>query len=130
MNGDIACTASFEGAPDLQEFLVWAPTSTRAGTAFTAVDLTLNLGTASAKASNTRLYLSTDAAHDASDRPLAVRSVPPLPTPGASLGVLSVVIPVGTAPGSYYLVAVADADRTLSETIENNNVATRALVVR
>jgi subtilase family serine protease len=130
MNADIACTASFERAPDLLEFLVWAPTSTRAGTAFTAIELTLNVGISSAGASNTRLLLSRDTVLDASDRPLAVRSIPPLPSPGASLGVLSALVPPGTAPGSYYLIAVADADRTVAETNENNNAATWPLVVR
>ncbi len=47
----------------------------------------------------------------------------------ASAGSTSVVIPAGTAPGSYFLIANADADGSVPESNENNNVRTKALTI-
>ena len=52
---------------------------------------------------------------------LASRAVPLLATGASSVGPqTAVTIPPGTAPGSYYILAVADADNTVAESNENN----------
>jgi hypothetical protein len=35
--------------------------------------------------------------------------------------------PVGTAPGAYYLIAKADGDGQVPESVESNNIAARAM---
>jgi Tol biopolymer transport system component len=116
--------------PDLLEILVWAPNSGRAGSPVLVTDLTANTGSGMAGASNTRFYLSTNPTFDAGDRPLALRSIGSLPSGGVSPGFTVVVIPNGTAPGNYYLIAVADADGVVVESNEANNVSARAFRVQ
>ena len=41
----------------------------------------------------------------------------------------AVTIPPGTAAGNYYILAVADADNTVAESNENNNVTARPLTI-
>jgi subtilase family serine protease len=40
-----------------------------------------------------------------------------------------VTIPPGTVAGNYYILAVADADNTVAESNENNNVTARPLTI-
>jgi hypothetical protein len=110
---------------------IYPPASVHAGSAVTVAEVTVNIGTAAAGASVTRYYLSTDPVLSPTDRPLASRSVGPLGAGTLSLtGAINVVIPIGTAPGSYYLLAVADADRVVVESNESNNVSARPLTVQ
>ena len=46
-----------------------------------------------------------------------------------SSGTTTVTIPPNTAAGQYYLIAAADADGTVAETLETNNTFTRAIPV-
>src|SRR5207247_9504300 len=41
----------------------------------------------------------------------------------------TVTIPPGTAPGTYYLIAVADAERDVVESNEENNTTTQLISV-
>ena len=41
----------------------------------------------------------------------------------------SLDIPVGTAPGNYYILARADATGAVTETNENNNVLSKAIKI-
>ena len=47
----------------------------------------------------------------------------------ASAGSTNVVIPAGTAPGSYFLIANADGDGSVPESNEGNNIRTKALTI-
>ena len=50
--------------------------------------------------------------------------------PGAlSSAATTLTIPAGTASGYYYILAVADADGTQTETVETNNLTSRVLQV-
>jgi len=60
---------------------------------------------------------------DASDVPLGSRAVPALAAGASNSGSTAVTIPTGTASGTYYILAVADADNVVVETGENNNVS-------
>jgi subtilase family serine protease len=66
----------------------------------------------------------------AADVWLASRSVPLLATGASSVcPQTAVTIPPGTASGDYYVLAVADADNTVTESNENNNVTAKPLTI-
>jgi subtilase family serine protease len=114
--------------PDLTVSGLTAPTSAVAGTTISITDIVRNAGGGSAAASTVRFYLSTNFTFDAADVALGSRAVPALPPSGTSNGVLSLTVPAGTPAALYYIIAVADADDAVAETIETNN--TRSLVIR
>jgi subtilase family serine protease len=111
--------------PDLRVSSGAAPSKVTAGTAFSVTDTTANVGGASAAASATRYYLSTNTVFGADDLVLGARDVPPLAAGATSARTVSLTVPPGTAPRTYYLIMVADAPGEIAELYENNN----ALVV-
>jgi subtilase family serine protease len=108
--------------PDLIVTALTAPTSAAAGATITVSDTTRNQGGGGADASTTRFYLSTNTLLDASDVPLGDRAVPALAAGATHSASTSITIPAGTLAGSYYLIAKADADNTVAETQEANNL--------
>ena len=106
---------------DLIVSTLTAPSTAGTGVPFTVTDTTTNQGTGEAGASTTRLYLSTNFVIDAGDLVIGGRTVPTLASGIADTGTTSAVIPAGTAAGSYWLLALADADNVVVETIETNN---------
>ncbi len=118
------------GPPDLLESLLQAPASALAGAGIAVRDIARNDGAGSAGPTTTRLYLSTDATLGPGDTPLASRSVPGLGPGERSDVTTTVVIPAGTAPRSYFLIAVADADAAVVEQDEGNNARSRPFTVR
>ena len=102
---------------------VTAPATAGAGSAISVSDTTRNQGGASAPASVTNLYLSTDGAVSASDVLLGSRAVPALSGATNSSGSTTVTIPAGTASGGYYILAQADGELAVPETVETNNTA-------
>ncbi len=67
---------------------------------------------------------------DAGDVLLAAsRAVGPLAAGASSAGATQVTIPVGTAPGAFYLIAKADGVNALEETAETNNTVARLVWV-
>jgi subtilase family serine protease len=94
-------------------------------------DTTQNLtgGPAFPGTSNTKIWLSTDGVLDGGDTLLGTRPVPSLDPGISSVGSTNVVIPAGKAPGSYFLIANADADGSVPESNEANNVRTKAITV-
>jgi subtilase family serine protease len=86
-------------------------------------DTTKNQGFGDAPASTTSYYLSTNVSLDGSDLPLGSRSVGALAgNGGTQAGSATVTVPADTAPGSYFVLAVADGPSTVPETSETNNV--------
>ena len=106
-----------------------APSGAGAGVPFTVTDTTVNRGGGTAAASSTGYYLSADSALDAGDALVGARSVPVLGPGASSVGSASVTLPAGTAPGTYYLIARADAGDAVAESQETNNVSARVLQV-
>ena len=102
-----------------------------AGPQVNVTETTRNQGAGTAIATTTRYYLSTNPTFDApADVVLASRAVPLLATGASSVGPqTAVTIPPGTASGSYYILAVADADNTVAESNENNNVVAKPLTI-
>ncbi|MBI5562549.1 MAG: hypothetical protein HY894_06845, partial [Deltaproteobacteria bacterium] len=78
-------------------------------------------------ASYVKFYLSTDTVIDpATDVYIGQRSIASL-AGGASSGWTSNIwIPGTTAPGTYYIGAIADATNTNAETDETNNITVSA----
>ncbi len=99
------------------------PSDGGAGQALTLTDTTRNQGAGAAAASTTSYYLSVDAALDGSDVLLGSRAVPALAASTSSTGSVTVTIPAGTATGTYYVFAQADAGNVVSEVSEANNTA-------
>jgi subtilase family serine protease len=112
---------------DLTVSALAAPATSGAGLSIQISDTTRNEGTTAADTSVTRIFFSTNSQLDAADVEVGARTVPGL-APGAnSSAAMTVTIPSGTATGTYYLLAVADADGAVSETNETNNRYARSL---
>lgn len=108
--------------PDLLLTVVSAPSTAAAGAVVTVADTTKNQGAGPAPPSETAFYLSTNASWNAGDVRLGSRQVPALADGATSVGTTSLVIPPSTAIGTYYIVALADANGDVAEVAENNNV--------
>ena len=119
-------------SPDLSVTAVSAPANAIRGRAMIVADRTTNIGAARAtEPTRTRYYLSLDSTLDGSDMPLGGgRAVPDLAAGASAVGARSVRIPLGIAPGAYFLIAQADDTSVLAESRENNNSTARALTVQ
>ena len=89
----------------------------------------INSGTSTASSSTMGFYLSTDQTLDASDVLLATTTGAALGSGQASLRGATLVVPTGTAAGSYYVLFVADPANAVAETNEANNVVNQPLTV-
>jgi trimeric autotransporter adhesin len=110
--------------PDLS-FTSWSlsPTSLAAGANLTVSETIANQGGDVAAPSTTRFYLSTNSTLDGSDLVLSpARAIPQLAVGASSSGSTIVTIPSGIAPGTYYVIAQADSDGVVPESVETNNV--------
>jgi subtilisin family serine protease/subtilase family serine protease len=116
--------------PDLTVSFVSAASSVVAGASLVVVDTVKNQGMGLAGASITRYYLSSDFTLDGGDLVLeGSRAVPALGTAAVSTGQTTMIVPGGTAAGTYYLFAKTDADAAVVEAVETNNTAIRILRV-
>jgi subtilisin family serine protease/subtilase family serine protease len=121
--------SSFRVGPDLIVSTLTAPSSATAGTTVSVGDTTRNQGSETAAAAVTAYYLSVNAVLDAADLLLTTRTVPSL-APGVSQsGSTSLVIPGSTAGGKYYIIAKADGDNSVAESLENNNILLRIISI-
>jgi subtilase family serine protease len=95
------------------------------GERLTLTDTVRNLGTAIARASTTRFYLSLDTQRDSGDILLdRGRVVPPLRPGSESAG--STDVTLGQAAGTYYLLACADDLQRIPESDETDNCTASA----
>jgi PKD repeat protein len=115
--------------PDLDVSSLTAPSQATAGAAISVTDTTRNSGGSSAAASTTRFYLSTNTTVDAADRLLGSRSVGVLTVDQTNSIATALTIPSGTAPASYFIIAVADGANAIAESVETNNTRTRPVQV-
>jgi subtilase family serine protease len=121
--------ATVRVGPDLTVTSLTAPSSAVKGTSIAINHTTKNQGGDSAQASVTNFYLSTNSTLDASDVFLGSQGVSSL-APSVSVAFqTTLVIPTSTTAGSYYLIAKADGDGTVAESLENNNTAARGITV-
>jgi subtilase family serine protease len=109
---------------------VTAPARAAVGGALAVTDTTKNHGAGAIGASVTRFHLSANALLDAGDVLLAAgRPVPALTAGASNTGTTTVVLPGQVAPGTWYLIAKADGDAAVSETLETNNTLARSVTV-
>jgi subtilase family serine protease len=83
--------------------------------------LVSNIGGHAAAGTVVRFYLSTDATLDASDKKIGDSTPQTVPANGQLLINMTGVIPAGTAPGQYFVIAEADPDGMIVESNETNN---------
>jgi subtilisin family serine protease len=121
---------SDEVPPDLIVSAFSAPSTAGTLSALTVADTTTNQGGLGAEATTLRFYLSVNAVLDPDDMPLGSRSVPPLAVGAESSGSTELALPAGTAAGSYFLIARADADSVVAEGDEGNNTKAVQVQVR
>jgi subtilase family serine protease len=114
---------------DLRISSLSVPTTAGPGQNMTITDTTKNQGGAAAEASTTMFYLSVDGGVDGSDVVLGSRNIPALAAGASSSGSTTVTIPENTASGSYYLIALADAEDVVIETSETNNKYARLIKI-
>jgi subtilase family serine protease len=95
-----------------------------------ATDTVSNTGGGAAGASTTRFYLSTNFYFDVGDLLLdASRAVPGIAGGASNSGSTPIPIPATVSAGTYYLLAIVDADNQVDERYETNNVAIRKITV-
>ncbi len=121
-NNNVRASGSVAIGPDLVISVLTAPASGAAGASLTVSDTTKNQGAGEASASTTKFYLSKNTALDGTDIPLGSRPVPVLTAGAVNSANTPLTIPVGTAAGTYYILAEADSGKVVAETNENNNV--------
>jgi hypothetical protein len=120
-----------DGGPDLFVSSLTGPTIVERGTTVTYSEATGNKGTATAGASVTQYYLSTNSIYDRLDALVSERSVPVLAAGAATRPYLTeVTIPLKAAAGTYYLIAMADGTRSVLELSESNNTRYMQVVVK
>ena len=121
--------ASISIGPDLMATSITHASTAVAGASVTVSDAVKNLGVDMVPASTTRFYLSPNSSVDPGDVPLGSRPVPVLPVGATNTGSATIVIPLQTAPGSYFIVAAADGDGVIAEASENNNTTARRITI-
>jgi subtilase family serine protease len=113
---------------DLVVSTIGAPAKGAAGSSIVVTDTVVNQGGGGATGSVTRFYLSADGTLDAGDVLLdGSHAEPDLAAGASSAGSTSVTVPAGTAPGTSYIIAKADADGTVAEAVETNNTRSRSI---
>jgi hypothetical protein len=98
------------------------PAAAGAGSSFAVGATTGNIGNGSSRASTTRFYLSLDKRKNAGDILLTGADPVGVLEPGASeFASTTLTIPIGTAAGTYNLLACADDLKAVKESNEKNN---------
>jgi subtilase family serine protease len=115
---------------DLLVSVIGAPAKGGAGQSIIVTETIANQGGGGATASVTRFYLSANASLDAADVLLeGSRAVADVAPGASSAGSTSVRIPQGVVAGTFYIIAKADAENAVGETLETNNTRAQSIVV-
>jgi subtilase family serine protease len=115
--------------PDLDVSALSVPAKGGAALPLVVSDTTANTGGGSASTTTTRFYLSVNSSLDAADTLIGSRTLTGLAAGEASTVSTSLPIPAGTASGSYYVFAKADADNAVTELSETNNTYLRSVKI-
>ena len=115
--------------PDLVVTALTVPSTGGAGAAISVTDTTRNSGANPVVASTTSFYLSTNATLDGGDTQFGSRAVPALAAGVSSAATTaSLIIPLATPDGLYYIIAKADGPDLITETNEANNTKTSTVI--
>ncbi len=104
-----------------------APAKAKQSSTISITDSTRNEGPAPTGPSITSFYFSTNKTYGPEDILLNSRTVPALDPAETSSASTSVTIPIGTPAGTYFILAVADANNTVTESNESNNLNYRSI---
>jgi subtilase family serine protease len=107
--------------PDLIVQSVVAPSIGVAGSSISVTDTIKNIGFDPSGASTTVFYLSRDTVLDAGDTRLGTRAVLTIGTGHTNFGTVMLTLPADTAAGTWYVIAKADGNDEVPESIETNN---------
>jgi subtilase family serine protease len=113
---------------DLVITAIGVPATGIAGGTLTVTDTTKNQNVAPVAQTSTGFYLSSNSTFETTDTFLGSRTVPALGSMGVQSGSTPVVVPQGTAPGTYYVIAVADWNNAVPESLETNNTRASSAV--
>ena len=105
------------------------PLNTAAGNPLNMGCYIINQGNAVANSSSVGFYFSTNATLDAADQLLTSQYGTQLAPPYSTSRYGTAAVPTGTAPGTYYILFVADYQNQVTETNENNNVTAVSFTV-
>ena len=120
---------SIHVGPDLTVTALTAPSAAIAGGGITVGDTTKNAGMDSAGITTTRFYLSTNPTLSPDDVLLGGRTVGVLAAGASQAGGATLVIPPQTAAGTYFVIAAADGDDVVLESLETNNTRSRSITI-
>jgi trimeric autotransporter adhesin len=101
----------------------FSPAATVQGGSVTVVSYVYNYGSTQSPVSKIGYYLSSNTTFETSDLLIGTYDVPTIGPSSSSYQTRLVNIPSNTPLGSYYILHVADADKKVTETNENDNVA-------
>ncbi|MBI5739722.1 MAG: hypothetical protein HZA16_03285 [Nitrospirae bacterium] len=113
--------------PDLIVSALTVPASAGAGATISVSDVTGNIGAGEAGASTTWYYLSADYTFDAADTKIGERAVAAIAAGSTSAGSATLTIPAETGAGTYYIIAMANADGAAGELSGTNNYLSRSV---
>ncbi|MBC1300395.1 CARDB domain-containing protein [Trichormus variabilis] len=106
-----------------------APTTASVGNTIQLSYQVRNQGAGNAVASTTRFYLSRDTTFSTDDVLLGSDSVASIAAGAVSSETASIVIANSIAGGNYHLLFRTDADSTVAESNETNNIVSRAITI-
>jgi subtilase family serine protease len=127
-SNNVRTSFSMKVGPDLTVANVTAPATAAAGATISVGDTTRNQGGGNAPASTTTYFFSANALFDANDRPIGGRPVGAIPTGGTNTGTGTAQVPADTGPGTYFIIAMADGNAGVAESVESNNTSLAATV--
>ncbi len=128
-NNDRNSTATIKIGGDLVVSAISASATGRANGPITVTDTIKNQGTVPVSESVTGFYLSLNGTYDSTDPFLGSRVVGSLGPSATNTASTEVIIPPGTTPGLYSVIAVADVNGVVAESVETNNTRnTTALI--
>jgi subtilase family serine protease len=112
---------------DLVVSAITAPATAMLNAPITVTDSTRNQGLGLVSESRTAFYLSLNSTRDASDQLIGTRIVGALGPNAIDTVSTRLTLPPGTA-GTYHVIAVADADGVVAESLENNNTRASGVI--
>ncbi len=118
---------SLKVGPDLVISALTVPATTAAGATISVTHTLTNQGADPAGASSTGFYFSSNATLDAADVVLGDQPMAALAAGASGSASTSVTIPAGTPGGTYYVIAQADGENSVSEANEGNNRTFRSV---
>jgi len=117
-----AAAQGFQDSPvDLVQVGLVVPAKLTVGKRFTISDEVENAGRETVIDSVTGFFLSTDAVAQQTDVRVGARRVPALLPAGRHSRESRLKIPENVTPGTYYVIAFANADNAIEERYKTNN---------